>query len=436
MSEPMPHLPQGDPASSLPRHTTPTWEVELLISGVALFAMLQLPGWLDDKLFALQPRFGAGWEMPVLMIYLYLKSAAVILAVTFALHLLLRAQWIAIVGMHSVFPDGIRWDRLRMGPVRREVEMRHYGSAAASTDRADNRATILFSIGVMLASNLLLIIVLLVVAFALALAVAKFLGLGVDVGSLFVYCVVVLMLPALVLNVIDRRFGAGLQAGGIARRGLAAVLGFYSRTGLMSRSSNPVLSLLSSHGGERLAVALTMIVIAVVSAGVMLGLNSMQDPGRLGSYSMFPNFSDGSRTVEGAHYDDQRDPARDDATPFIQSAVVSGPYLRLIVPYQPDGDTNALRRNCPGASALAGDARATVLLACLQRVHAVTIDGSPLPSPRYELGSDARTDRPALVAMIDVRSLVPGRHELEVAHAPEGGDRKDAGKRWQIPFWR
>ena len=162
----------------------------------------------------------------------------------------------------------------------------------------------------------------------------------------------------------------------------------------------------------------------------------MQDPGRLGSYSMFPNFSDGSRTVEGAHYDDQRDPARDDATPFIQSAVVSGPYLRLIVPYQPDGDTNALRRNCPGASALAGDARATVLLACLQRVHAVTIDGSPLPSPRYELGSDARTDRPALVAMIDVRSLVPGRHELEVAHAPEGGDRKDAGKRWQIPFWR
>ncbi len=40
----------------LPQHTTPTWEVELLISGVAVFAMLQLPGWLDNQLFALMPR--------------------------------------------------------------------------------------------------------------------------------------------------------------------------------------------------------------------------------------------------------------------------------------------------------------------------------------------------------------------------------------------
>ena len=45
----------------LPKHTTPTWEVELLISGVAVFAMLQLPGWLDDGMFALAPRLGAAW---------------------------------------------------------------------------------------------------------------------------------------------------------------------------------------------------------------------------------------------------------------------------------------------------------------------------------------------------------------------------------------
>ena len=31
--------------------TARTWEVELLISGVAVFAMLQLPGWLDDRVF-------------------------------------------------------------------------------------------------------------------------------------------------------------------------------------------------------------------------------------------------------------------------------------------------------------------------------------------------------------------------------------------------
>src|SRR6187431_1541919 len=81
--------------------TAPTWEVELLISGVAVFAMLQLPGWLDDRMFALEPRVDNVWRMVISLAYFYAKSAAVVLAVTFALHLLLRAQWIALVGMDS-----------------------------------------------------------------------------------------------------------------------------------------------------------------------------------------------------------------------------------------------------------------------------------------------------------------------------------------------
>src|SRR6476660_3842913 len=108
-------------ADQLPRLTTPTWEVELLISGVAVFAMLQMPGWLDDRWFALRPRLDAGWLEPLLLIYIYAKSGVLLLACTFVVHLLLRARWIALVGMHSVYPAGIDWNRLRIGPVQREV---------------------------------------------------------------------------------------------------------------------------------------------------------------------------------------------------------------------------------------------------------------------------------------------------------------------------
>ncbi|HET8942629.1 MAG TPA: hypothetical protein VFN13_11660 [Rudaea sp.] len=80
----------ADP-DKVPRHTTPTWEVELLISGVAVFAMLQLPGWLDDRFFALRPRFDQDWAGLILVLYVYLHSAAVMLALTFLLHLTLRA---------------------------------------------------------------------------------------------------------------------------------------------------------------------------------------------------------------------------------------------------------------------------------------------------------------------------------------------------------
>ena len=86
----------------------------MLISGVAVFAMLQLPGWLNDRLMFLLPRFEDSWRASLIMVFSYAMGAAVILAATFALHLLLRAYWIALVGMHSVYPDGIRWERLRL----------------------------------------------------------------------------------------------------------------------------------------------------------------------------------------------------------------------------------------------------------------------------------------------------------------------------------
>ena len=89
---------------ALPAHTTPTWEVELLISGVAVFAMLQLPGLLDDAIFAWRPRFSQEWSSVVFLLYVYSKGAAVLLAGTFVVHLLLRARWIALVGLHSIHP--------------------------------------------------------------------------------------------------------------------------------------------------------------------------------------------------------------------------------------------------------------------------------------------------------------------------------------------
>ena len=51
----------------LPNRTTPTWEVELLISGVAVFAMLQLPGLLDDAVMALEPRLGVDLRQILLL---------------------------------------------------------------------------------------------------------------------------------------------------------------------------------------------------------------------------------------------------------------------------------------------------------------------------------------------------------------------------------
>lgn len=420
-------IPEAD-AHALPRHTTPTWEVELLISGVAVFAMLQLPGLLDDAIFALRPRFGASWAMPLVIVYLYAKSAAVVLAGTFVVHLVLRARWIALVGMLSVHPDGIDWDQLRMGPVGREIEMRRLGNVEAAIERADNRATTIFAIGVTLGS--LFVLLTLLVGGFLLLALAA--GARPDTNLLLI-AVALLVVPFALAQVVDRRFGARLPPRGAGRRVLAAVLDAYARAGF-GNARNPVFALLASHGGRRRVVIQTSATMMLVAAAVSTGYFAMREPGSFGSYARFPDAGEGA--LLASHYDDERNPARDRADPFIQSAVVSGPFLRLTVPYQPAHDAPAMQRYCPDARRRATPGGSGALLQCLQRLHALVLDGKPL-AVAYESGGDPRTGRPALVAMVDVRELAHGRHELQVARPVVVDDHGDEeGGAYIIPFWR
>ena len=431
------HESGHESADKLPRHTTPTWEVELLISGVAVFAMLQLPGWLNDRLLFLLPRFDAGWRAPLFPVFSYATSAAVILAATFALHLLLRAYWIALVGMHSVYPDGIRWDRLRMGPIEREQTQRRDGDFAALIERADNRASIVFAAGVSLAVTLLALTLLVIAVLAVEFALGAMLHRQTPPQTSLLVACAVLILPLVLINVLDRRLGARLREGNPLRRALAAGFNLYARLGFANRGG--ILGVLSSHHGRWRVQAVAMGALMVCLLGAIFGQLAMRNPERFGSYAWFPRFDSASASVlAAAHYDDQRDPLRSPAVPFIRSAEVDGNYIRLTVPFRPGDDIPAMQRECTAVAKIEDtDGRAAAALRCLAARHPVTLDGKPLAGLHYDAGSDARTDRPALVAMIDVRALAPGRHEIAVARAPgrDEGTPKSSDA-WIIPCWR
>jgi hypothetical protein len=436
MSQPDHSPPPAADPDQLPRHTTPTWEVELLISGVAVFAMLQLPGWLDDRYFALFPRFDNDWAQMLQLTYLYLKCAAVILAVTFALHLSLRAHWIALVGMHSVYPDGVRWENHRVGPVQMELEKQRYANAQVAIERADNRATIVFAMGVALATTLLMLSMLVICGFILALVYTSLSGAHVQAGLLIFGCMMLVVSPMILLKVFDRLYGAHLRPGGAPRRWLAKTLTFYDRIGFGQRSG--VMALLSSHANNRAQQALIFSVFAGLGIAVVFQLNALQSPQQLGSYQLFPKAAGSARSIGSAHYDDQRDPVHDAAVPYVPSLVIAGPYLQLMVPYRPTRDTPALQQTCPAALILDDDAaRTAATIDCLTRIHKVTLDGAPLVALHYDAASDPRTQRPALQAMIDVRALGSGRHELRVMRAPvvSGNDKRGDISQDVIPFW-
>lgn len=111
-----PHTSQRMDNQTSPRPSSPewlqkleeeSWQAELIISGLAIYGTLQLPEileWLMDwSLATLDPHY-------FLLLYLfftYLGFGAYMLIFIFIAHFVLRAVWIGLVGMNSVFPLGV-----------------------------------------------------------------------------------------------------------------------------------------------------------------------------------------------------------------------------------------------------------------------------------------------------------------------------------------
>jgi hypothetical protein len=408
---------------ALPRETTPTWEVELLISGVAVFAMLQLPNWLDSVVLDWSPRFIDRWARLFWLVYLYAKSAALILAVTFVIHLLMRARWIALVGMHSIYPTGVDWTRLGIGPNAREIEEARMGKMSDSIERADNRATMVFALGVVLASILFLITIGVAVLLGGALWIDTHYGIPIDIGWV-AWGMSLLILPYAVTMMVDRNFGAKMQPGGLGQRIVRTTLRGYARIGL-GMANNPALAMLSSHHGRRRTIFMTFSIFMIAVLAASSTFLYARDPDLFGSYARFPDADEvGARSVDPANYDDRRDIVRDLPVPLHpvggghRTLPAARGALRARSRQQAAGGHLPERRRCRHAGLPA--ARAS---------HLARRQGDPV---QFDVGQDARTNRPALVAMIDIRELPLGRHEVSVAQPPTHKASGDS----RIPFWR
>ena len=121
-----------DAASRLPRRTTPTWEMEVLLSGATVFTLWQLAGALAPTTAYLLPRLTPQLATLGGVLYIYLASGVIMLGLAFGLHLAMRAYWVALVGMHSVFPRGLRLDGLKGGPVSRDLLTSRWPDPATS----------------------------------------------------------------------------------------------------------------------------------------------------------------------------------------------------------------------------------------------------------------------------------------------------------------
>jgi hypothetical protein len=403
-----------------------TWEMELLISGATVFALMQLPAKLDQLLYDALNRTSLGLASLITPLWVYAKVAVVILIGTFLLHLFLRGYWVALVGLDSVYPGGIQAGKLKLGAIQARL-VAEAPPMPERIARADQLATRVFGVGFGGAMAMLR-------PFAVALAVLLVAFIGkltqvqeLDLDLLGGAGLAIGLLPFVIVHWIDRARGSKLSPAGWVARVVRAIFRLYGKIGF-GADSNPLVALFRSHeSGSRAQTlaSLAMVLVVLVSVGQSLFLAKGV---ALYSYDgLLPlEHPDTAQVLVPQHYASMRGetPATDPA-PFIPDKIAQAPYLELNVPVRPNL-LEAMRRE-PGCT----DAG----LECLVRLLDIHLDGAKVSVP-LDASTDPATGLRTVMAMIPIANLAAGRHELTVAHPrihdPDGPARPPE----RIPFWR
>jgi len=441
--------PQQDAGTpdAIPAKTTPTWEMELLLSGATVFGLMQAPAYLYEAAEPLFARLGSDYAFLARMLMMYLGAALYALLATFILHLLVRAAWIAAVGVRSMYPDGPDVSKLRGGPIGRRVAL-ELPSLTQVIDRLDNLATTIFALGAITVMGALITAAIAVPAFALDFIAESRFGQHDFNWSLWV--IGLMFGPLVIAIVIDKLFGAKLAATNRVARIVAATYRVYRSTVSPSVTTVLMNTLMTRLGTVRV-LAIYLTALTGLMFVVVLQMKSRSTGSAIGDYAQLPVARSGL-VVQPFHYLDQRNAgqaARLD--PYIESLRPQDAWMRVYLPFDAGRHGKAIDTDCPALALVPPataaddtedatfiDADLSARLECLARLHHLQIDGVTPKQVDYSVYIDPDTGVRGVMAMVDIAELARGRHVVELHWQPtlREVEWKRMRSDYRIPFWK
>lgn len=429
-------LPEGSAARiSLDRLRERTDELELIISGLTTFALLSLPSWLLDQFAAVYLQLPLPAMAPAQFALGIAIGLCYALGACFIAHLCVRAYWVGLIGLHSVFPGGINWERARsIGPIGQQELRRRVPTLDVAIAGADRIASSVYAVISLTALVVVWIALVLVLLFFVAVYIGERTGqvnlaitLMVSAGMLLPL-VCGLLLWLLDAQAVRRWPGLGVRPW---MRRLLWLLRLPVRALLPERLVAPVQLMLQTNTRPWVFWLLFAFSLWAIPAVGALRYQAYLQFDSLGTY-VYVSTEDLARGQRSAHYEDRLSASdRVRAVPMIPAMEQSSAWLPVLLPYFPLRDDPLLRAICNAAV----DDRA----ACLRRLWSLQLNGQAvdisafLPAERRDLGLRG------LAGWIELGGLKPGPQLLEVRWRPESlqvevDDYVPEGRTFRIPF--
>ncbi len=420
-----------------------TDELELIISGLSLFALISLPGWLWAAYEDHVARMTLGFAAASAVLLPIASGICLTMAVLFVLHLGVRAHWVGLIGLKAAFPQGVRWERIAgIGRFSTQWLRDRLPSVDQGIARADLIASTLFSLITFSALALavlgfwLLLLFLVAGLFGPALGGTNtFINTAIVWFMLLFFAVPLLrwLVDGLLLRWLPPRFHFA------PLRWLVRVLVWIEGLFLPARLLGPIRLTLQSHLAPRVFFALFMAAVM----GVAVVSNFVFQRARVFDVLASQRFVSGADLLGGmqsAYYESQRigrDALR--PVPLIPDPVIETGWLPLFLPYLALIDDPLLALRCPardeGRAPVFGfdptdsdvqaikreaarDVAAQSAADCLRTIWEVRLDGVPQSLESFVVSERADLKLRGLSGWLPLNGLQAGPHRLEVVWRP------------------
>ncbi|WP_138991180.1 hypothetical protein [Larkinella sp. C7] len=434
-----------DEQDKLRELTTQSWNLELAISGVAMFAILQLPDLLESAFSYLRYNYmthtdGAAVMLPSLA-YSLIRATCHVLFAAFLANFVMRAFWVGLVGLLAVFPSGIHYDRI---PFSTPYAQKRLADELGPLDRyilwLDKRCNIVFALAFQFVFLLVVVALLYVLGLLIYLVVQPnvpanvWFGVKIALGTL----VAVFYLAIFLLNHKKvKQTPRGMQLNyRVMKLGQLIMLGMYKHT---SYVTNTFYS--NIRPGKLFQTAAVFMLVFFVVFFLEYFNDISRTSGRMTLFNSRHLYSTriDSLYIEPTVYDNQRPEGAFIGVASIQSDVIREPYLRLFIAY-PKSLDKLFRQVAPEpvwSDTLSRQARRQQYAIWsnqqINRLIRISVNDSVCAQPNLLFTQAGIQEQRGWQTVLVPGNLKTGRNLLRVAL--QDPRKKEADELVMIPFW-
>lgn len=411
-----------------------SWEAELIVSGLAIYGAIYLLPCVDAIIEKAALSFSDRIidSMEFLLMYLIVTSRIILLS--FILHFVMRTLWIGVVGLSSVYPDGINLDNKAYTRSFLSKYKEEYPTLTDYSIKLDNICSQIFSILCFIIMAMAAFFVWLGIWVLLVEISANFISPEVRsmLGSglvVIIYALLFFMYLITAGKWKDRPIGEkyGYKMTQVANKTI--MLFFYKPATLLSMTFRTN----TTTRGYVIANVAIMLIAMIASMGSLGRMNDITDKEDFfyknshNSWATHQNYED--EHTEGAIF-----------RPMIQSNLIKENHLSLYIP--------KIKREQIYIDSLCGNyvkvdslerrqnrmLKRDFELDCVQKYYQLSIDDKEVTSSAFVLKKHRLDSRYGYQCFIPLDSVPSGNHVLKI-HTHYKNDKGERAVRY-IPFYK